>query len=189
MIITITDGTADVLDRMLLAAPNQRFQSAQEVITVLSPVKTTSRQVPSKKASPATQPPIPRARTVFSTLELLARAGFSGFEGGLVAIALHSLLKNLLLATKWGLLPVASLGLSSLILGSLIFAQTRRWIDNKDLVTFAGITLASIILFPHLRNQLTINVVVVLALSAGLVAIALTALFRLIYKLLALIIP
>jgi serine/threonine-protein kinase len=108
---------------------------------------------------------------------LLTGAGFSGFEGGLIVIALYSLLRS----------PVITLGVAALILGGLIFAQTRRWIEKWDLLIIAGITLAIIFLLPILRSAIPFNVVAFLALAAGLVAIALTALFRLIYKLLSLI--
>ena len=68
-------------------------------------------------------------------------AGFSGFEGGLIAIALFGLLNNL---------PV-TLGLSALILVVLIFAQYRRWIEKFDLLFIAATTLAIIIwLLPKL---------------------------------------
>ena len=134
---------------------------------------------PPKTTTPQTAPP-PVARSAkpaFSTLELLAGAAFSGFEGGLIAIALTSLLSS----------PVISFGASALILGGLIFAQSRRWIEKFDLLIIAGITLAIIFFLPVLQNGLTIQVVAFLAIAAGLVAIALTALFRLIYKLLSLI--
>lgn len=203
---TVSDRLADVLDRMLLLAPNQRFQSAQEVMTALNPVKTlqpppptpinpplqvppsppqtnTSGTTPlsplqSQQTQPPQPPPVARfPRPAFSTLELLGGAGFSGFEGGLIAIALYSLLQS----------PPISLAASALILGFLVFIQSRRWIEKFDLLIIAGITIAIIFFVPVLRDGLTIELVAFLALAAGLVAIALTALFRLIYKLLSLL--
>lgn len=199
--VQVSDAIADVLDRMLLPTPNQRFQSAQEVMAALTAAKTpppipptvikppapkvvtttTSRTTPAPQPPqvvPPQPPPVPPpTRRAFSTLELLAGAGFSGFEGGLIAIALASLLNS----------SVISLGASALILGILIFAQSRRWIEKVDLLIIAGITFAIIFFVPVLRDGLTIEVVAFLALAAGLVAIALTALFRLIYRLLSLI--
>ncbi len=169
----VSNALANVLDRMLSPAPNQRFQSAQEVIAALPSL--ASPAPPAPPASPA--PPAPPSRPAFSTLELLAGAGFSGFEGGLIVIALYSLLRS----------PVITLGVAALILGGLIFAQTRRWVEKWDLLIIAGITLAIIFLLPILRSTISFNVVAFLALAAGLAAIALTALFRLIYKLLSLI--
>ena len=187
---TVSNHLADVLDRMLLPAPSQRFQSAQEVMaaltraappTVVNP-PTMQRTLPQRpqtqlpQPQPPQQPPVARTtRPAFSTLELLAGAGFSGFEGGLIAIALYSLLKSL---------PI-TLGASFLILGVLIFAQSRRWIEKADLLIIAGITFAVIFFVPLLHNELTIGLVAFLAIAAGLVAIAITALFRLIYKLLS----
>ncbi|WP_250124112.1 bifunctional serine/threonine protein kinase/MFS transporter [Chroococcidiopsis sp. CCMEE 29] len=169
----VSNALANVLDRMLSPAPNQRFQSAQEVIAALpSPAPPAS---PASPAPPA--PPAPQSRPAFSTLELLTGAGFSGFEGGLIAIALYSLLRS----------PAITLGVAALILGGLIFAQTRRWIEKWDLLIIAGISLAIIFLLPILRSTIPFNVVAFLALAAGLIAIALIALFRLIYKLLSLI--
>lgn len=193
---TVSDAIADVLDRMLLPAPNRRFQSAQEVMAALTPPKTPPPPptpinpppqvvLPTPPTPPQSQqlqlpqpppPPVRPTRPAFSTLELLIGAAFSGFEGGLIAIALLSLLQS----------PVITMGLSALILSVLIFAQFRRWIDIKDLLIFAAITSAIIFFVPLLRGALSIQNVAFLALAAGLVAIALTALFRLIYKLLSL---
>ena len=101
---------------------------------------------------------------------MLAGAGFSGFEVGLIAIALFGLLKNL---------PV-TMGLSALILVVLIFAQYRRWIEKFDLLVISAITLG-IFFLPVIsvvvRSGYSIQYVALLATAAGLVAIALTALF------------
>jgi len=187
----VSDRLAAVLDRMLLPAPNQRFQSAIEVINALTPRQTppqpgpqtqipivSVRRQPPQQRRGTVAPPLP-PRPAFSTLELLAGAGFSGFEGGLITIALGGLLKSSLL----------SLGLSALLLSALIFAQSRRWIEKWDLLIIAGITLAIVLLVPvpALRDGLTPQPIVFLAVAGGLVAIALTALFRLIYKLLSMI--
>ena len=176
--VTVSDRLAVILDRMLLAAPSQRFQSAEEVIAALTPAKkpppaTPINPPPQVLPSPSTTT---TPRPAFSTLELLTGAAFSGFEGGLIAIALTSLLQS----------PVISLGASMLILGVLIFAQSRRWIEKMDLLIIAAITFAIIFFVPVLRDGFTIQVVAFLALAGGLVAIALTSLFRLIYKLLSL---
>ena len=82
--VSVSDLLADVLDRMLLGAPNQRFQSAQEVIDALNIAKTSPPQLSNR---PVTQPP---SRPSFSTLELLTSAAFSGFEGALIVIALYN---------------------------------------------------------------------------------------------------
>lgn len=161
--VQVSDALANVLNKMLSLFPAGRYQSALEVMAALKLPQTSSL------------PPPPQARQNFSILEILAHAAFSGFEGSLIAIALYSLLPQ----------PRISLGIATLILGCLIFAQFRRWIGKEALLVIASISLIIIFLFPGLRAGLTIPVVAVLATAAGLFAIALTALFKLIYKLLS----
>ena len=176
--VSVSNRLADVLDRMLLPAPNRRFGSAQEVIAALAPAQTPSPIPTPVVSTPPIQLPVsqPPAQPAFSTLELLAGAGFSGFEGGLIAMALYSLLHSL---------PIA-LGASVLILSFLVFAQFRRWIEKQDLLIIASISLAIVWFVPVLR-VLPPNQAAFLAVAAGLVAIAITTLFRLIYKLLSLL--
>lgn len=184
--VNITPHLADILDKMLLAAANQRFQSAQEVLDALNsqplaPIKVNPPSVtlppqPPKPATPVA-PRRPSTQPAFSTLELLGGAAFSGFEGALIAIALFSLVKS----------PIITLTTSALILGILIFAQTRRWIEKFDLLIIPTITFAIIFFLPFLRGSFDIQAVVVLAITAALVAISVTAVFRLIHKLLSLI--
>ncbi|MFN6528629.1 protein kinase domain-containing protein [Nostoc sp. ChiSLP03a] len=183
--VNINPHLADILDKMLLPAANQRFQSAQEVIDALnSQAAQTPTQINSPSVTLPPQPPqgsspvVPRrpsTQPTFSTLELLGGAAFSGFEGALIAIALFSLVKS----------PIVTLTTSALILGILIFAQTRRWIEKFDLLIIPTITFAIIFFVPFLRGGLDLPSVVILAVGAGLVAISLTAIFRLIYKLLS----
>ncbi len=182
--VSITPILADILEKMLLPAANQRFQSAQEVLDALNPQPlpqvnsppVTSPPQPPKASSPVVplRPPTQRA---FSIVELLGGAAFSGFEGALIAIALFSLVKS----------PIITLTTSALILGILIFAQTRRWIEKFDLLIIPTITFAIIFFLPFLRGSLTIQAVLILAVTAGLIAISVTAVFRLIHKLLSLI--
>ncbi|MEH2353961.1 protein kinase domain-containing protein [Nostoc sp.] len=185
--VNINPHLADILDKMLLPAANQRFQSAQEVLRALN---SQAAQTPTQLNSPSVtlppQPPqgsspvVPRrpsTQPVFSTLELLGGAAFSGFQGALIAIALFSLVKS----------PIVTLTTSALILGILIFAQTRRWIEKFDLLIIPTITFAIIFFVPFLRGGLDLSSVVILAVGAGLIAISLTAVFRLIYKLLSLL--
>ncbi|MFN6475017.1 serine/threonine-protein kinase [Nostoc sp. DedQUE07] len=185
--VTVNPRLADILDKMLLPAANQRFQSAQEVIDALNsqvvqaPTQINSPSVtlppqPSKGSNPVV-PRRPPTQPTFSTLELLGGAAFSGFQGALIAIALFSLVKS----------PIVTLTTSALILGILIFAQTRRWIEKFDLLIIPTITFAIIFFVPFLRGGLDVPSVVILAVGAGLVAISFTAVFRLIYKLLSLL--
>ncbi|MEH2425357.1 MAG: serine/threonine-protein kinase [Nostoc sp.] len=183
--VSVNPRLADILDKMLLPAANQRFQSAQEVLDALNsqPLAPTQLNSPSITLPPqlpkGSSPVVPRPPTqpAFSTVELLGGAAFSGFEGALIAIALFSLVKS----------PIITLTTSALILGILIFAQTRRWIEKFDLLIIPTISFAIIFFLPFLQGGLGIQAVIVLAVAAGLVAISLTAVFRLIYKLLSLL--
>ncbi len=200
--VKISPTLENVLNKMLLAAPNQRFQSAQEVLNALTIAPTPQTLPPNFRVNPspsltnipapaptAVTPPAPapvrvRSRPTFSTWELLRGGAFTGFEGGLIAIALASLLGTTLITT----------GAWVVLLVGLIFVQWRRWIEGKDLLIIAALTLALILFLPGLHKIVsslqgigTWQTVLILAIVAALGAIALTAIFRLIYKLLSLI--
>ncbi|HBB33152.1 MAG TPA: serine/threonine protein kinase [Cyanobacteria bacterium UBA8803] len=191
----VSNILADVLDRMLLPAPNQRFQSAQEVLDALAlqptpPPPVTQPPNTSHTPHPPTQqptpvspihtpnpPPIPAPpkRFAFSVLEILAGAAFTGFEGALLFIALGSLLP----------VPGISMGLWGMIMGGMIFAQFRRIIEKFDFLIIAGISLSLVVFFQGLRAGFPVPSVLALSVLAGAGAIAVTALFRLIYLLLS----
>ncbi|MEH2323808.1 MAG: serine/threonine-protein kinase [Nostoc sp.] len=186
MQVTVSPRLADVLDKMLLPAANQRFQSAQEVLDALnSQAAQAATQLNSPSVTLPPQPPnsspvVPQrspTQPAFSTVELLGGAAFSGFEGGLIAIALFSLVKS----------PIVTFTVACVILGILIFAQTRRWIEKFDLLIIPTISFAVIFFIPFLQGGLGIQTVVILSVAAALVTISLTAVFRLIYKLLSLL--
>lgn len=180
--VQVSDRLANILDRMLLPAPQQRFASAEEVLTALnskSALASIQSQVTRSLIQKPQNPPIsqpasplvpssPRPR--FSLWEVLAGAAFTGFEGGLLLIALR-------------FLPIPAgvkMGLWGMILGGLIFAQNRRLIEKFDLLIIAGITFA---LVGFLLRGRGILFIIGLPIITGLVAIAITILFRLIYKL------
>ncbi|MEM6713593.1 MAG: serine/threonine-protein kinase [Cyanobacteria bacterium P01_C01_bin.147] len=235
----VNPAIADVLDRMLRPSPNQRYESAKDVLSALrqavaggagaatstasaplphpgtAPVATTTIQPPPPMpvapaaSQPVPQPsnivppppgpkpvkapaqklarPSPRARSApqtamssVSLFEFLGGAAFTGMEGGLLAIALASLL-----GTTW-LGSGAWLGL----LAVLILLQVRRVIERFDLVIIAAVTLGVVLLFPPLQTILITTAtprvtVIVLAVMAALVAVAVGTLFRLIYQLLS----
>ncbi|MGM3305229.1 protein kinase domain-containing protein [Anabaena sp. WFMT] len=176
--IKVNPRLADILDKMLLPAASQRFQSAQEVLEALSPPSVPPTAPPQIQPPPLIpqppQKPVP-VQPAFAIWELLAGAAFSGFEGALIAIALLSLVKN----------PIITLAISFVVLGILIFSQTKRWLEKYDLLIIAGISFAIIFFFPYLRGGIVLQQVVILAVAAALVSIAMTAIFRLIYKLLS----
>ncbi len=215
----VSNTLANILDRMLLSAPNQRFQSAQEVLDALTaqptPFPRPVNQPPIQPSmaptaippvsGPSSRQPVPPTpinpqptasniqpssrQSAFSVLEVLGGAAFTGFEGALLLIVLTSLLKQAA--------PI-SIGLFGMIMGGLIYAQIRRIIEGKDLPIIAGITLIAVLFIAPLRavienlNVLSnlshgspISVVLLLAVIAGAGAIAVTALFRIIYLLLS----
>ena len=134
-----------------------------------SPVKS-SGQSPAK---PTLSPP-------FSLVEFLGGAAFTGIEGGLLAIALASLL-----GTTW-----LGSGAWLLLVLILILLQARRVIERFDLVIIAIVTLGVVILFPPLQTILTTTAspratIVIMAIMGGLAAVAIGTLFRLIYRVLS----
>lgn len=171
------------------APPASPSQSASAAKRATPPVVVTpSAQFvahPPASASASASPSAPVAQTNrpgFSTLELLGSALFTGFEGGLVAIALASLL---------GVTLVSS-GFWIVLLGVLVFAQSKRTIEKVDLVIIATVTLALVLLAPPLRDfsilQSLGNPIVAtlfVATLAGLIAVAVTTFFRLVYKILS----
>lgn len=158
-----------ILDKMLLPAVNERFQSADKVLDALGQYLTSPTVLPSSFSPPGAS--ISQAQGGFSIWELLTGAAFSGFEGGLIAIALFSLIQP----------PIIAFILVSLILSLLIFAQTKRWITTLNLLIIAAVTFAIVLLIPGL----VIAQVIFISVVAALIAIAATAIFRLIYQLLS----
>jgi serine/threonine protein kinase len=161
--VKIKPRLADIIDKMLFSAANQRFQSAREVLDVLD-----------NSAKPLVKPSKSNIQP-FSTLEMLTGAAFCGFEGGLIAIILFSLLK----------LAIPAVVIASLITVVLVILQTRRIVDGLDLLIVPGITLGIVFFIPLLHGSIAIPTVILIAVATALVAIAITSLFRLIYNLLS----
>jgi serine/threonine-protein kinase len=181
--VQVSEGLAEILDRMLLTIPNERFQSAEEVLDALcAQISHLAKHwaiYPDPPLAPVTisAPPV-SSRTSepeFSLREILAGAAFTGFEGCLLYIALSSLL------------PFRGIrvGVWGMILGGLIFIQYRRSLSLRNLLITAGITLALILFIPALRGQWDIDLILSLAICSGASAIAVAALSRLIYQLLS----
>ncbi|MDF5719293.1 MAG: serine/threonine-protein kinase [Rhizonema sp. PD37] len=182
--VTISPRLAEILDKMLLSAANQRFQSAQDVLDALAstpsiPIPTTQiNLLPGTPSPPQPQKPsLTYTKGPFSLVEILSGAAFSGFEGGVIALALFSILKS----------SSITLATSAVILTIIIFAQTRRWIEKWDLLIIPAISFAVVFFIPLLHRDLTSTQIVIIPIAAGLVALAITALFRLIYKLLSIL--
>jgi serine/threonine protein kinase len=182
--VTVSPHLANILDKMLQAAASQRYQSAREVLQALDiptvgipPTHINPRTPPSNLPQTQTQAQLPVLVTPFSITEILGGAAFSGFEIGLIAIALFSLLKS----------PLLVLGGSAIILTILIFTQNRRWIEKWDLLIIPAISFAIVYFVPFLHAGLTLQQLIIIPVTGSLVALASTALFRLIYKLLSML--
>lgn len=124
------------------------------------------------QANPASSPP-----TLFASVslpEFLGGAAFTGFEGGLLAIALVSFLGTTLVSS----------GAWVVLMGALLFLQIRRVIERVDLVIIAAVTLG-IVLFFGSQGVGRLQTVLTIALMAGLVTVAIATFFRLLYQLLA----
>ena len=211
---SVSDRLGQVLDRLLLPAPKDRYQSAIEVLEALdkpvsSPVIQSQAQTPStsptkiqqqgqtsptKSSTPAVKPvktPRTSPKNPLSTLELLSNAAFLGFEGSLIGIAATSLFAT-------GI----SAGITGMAIAGMILAQGQRVIEKLDLLIIAGISLIPFFFLPILHKSsvvvslqavLSVSlpifqnpffVILVIASFVGLALIAIAALFRLIYQLL-----
>jgi serine/threonine-protein kinase len=157
---------ADILNRMLLSTPSERFQTAAEVLNQLS-------SPPAKPVKVST--PVIVNRPKFALVEIISGSAFTGFEIALVGLSLFNLFPS----------PSIYMGLSGAIAGLLIFGQYRRFIEKIDLVIIAGITLALVLFLPALRGSFLPIPIIIIAVLSGLGAISISILFLLIYRLLS----
>lgn len=176
--VQVSDSLADILDRMLQSTPSDRYASAEQVLKALNPSLTTT-SVSSIPQTPPIQPSTQLQSTAsppkFSTIKLLTGAAFTGFEIALLRIAVHGLLGG-------------SLHLLVLILGGtfsgLIFAQYRRWIETKEKIILAVISLALVLFIPTFGKGIPLSAIIIFPTLTALACVAITALFRLIYLIL-----
>jgi len=172
----VSDRLASIFDKMLLSAPNQRFQSVDELLAAFA-TKPPPHPTPSIQSQAVTppvvlpSPPLPVLTQQFSLLEILGSAAFTGFMGGLSLVVLGSFMSSI---------PI-TLGIWATILCGLVFLQYRRIIEGKDLPVFAIIVLG--IAFFLVKSQFPTVLFAAIVVSAGTVAV--TALFRLVYQLLS----
>ncbi len=143
-------------------------------------LQPTPRKAAPPVAVPAAKPVRQRAAIApFSTMELLGAAAFTGFEGGLLAIALLSLSGTVLIGA----------GFWVVLLAGLIFLQSRRIIERLDLLIVTGLTLPIVLFLSPLHRAAAmlggnvLTTVIAIAVLTGLSAIAVTALFRIIFNL------
>lgn len=174
----VSSQLADVLDRMLLHTPADRYQSATEVLEALAPKPVVAPPPPVHQQTVKPRPQITLPR--FSTIELLTSALFTGFEGGIIAIALVSLLGTTLISAGFWVVLVAI----------LIGAQLARFIEKIDFLILAVISLVIVGFVGQLNwasgfiqaGHPVLNILVVAGFT-GLLVLAIAILFRLIYQL------
>lgn len=201
--VQVSDRLALILDRILETSPQKRFQSAAEVLAALgqphsnlgqplnysqpapqspsAPAPTPSSPAPPQPTPQAANPAAPaqvRVKTQppsFSIVRMLGGAAFTGFEGGLLAVALTSFLGTTLISGGFWLGLVAV----------LVYCQLQQWIERIDLVIIAGLTLVIIFFVPALQGGNPIPSILLLGLVSGLVLMTLSLVFRLIYGVLS----
>ena len=152
-----------------------------------SPIVSTSSIAPNQLSTPipaksippkpsvSSSPPIQSSKRIFSLVEVLTNAAFTGFEGALLYIGLTSLLS----------VSGVSVGILGIVMGGIVFALKRRTIEKADLAIFAVITGTLVTLLPALRGALLLSSVFAIAVISAAGAIAVTAFFRLVYQLLS----
>jgi hypothetical protein len=185
----VYDPLGQVLDRMLLAAPNQRFQSAEEALNALQAAPPAAVKPPPTPPAPAVvAPPAPSPQSVVGSapplppvqlqgspiLPFLTSAALTGFEAGLLSIALLSLSSFL------GTLYIGA-GLWLFLLAGLIFAQIQHLLKRSHLLAIAAATAGLVLLFPILRGGQSPLVILLGAFLVGAAAVALAIIFQLVY--------
>ncbi len=183
----LSDNLGQILDKLLANAPQDRFQSAEEVLTALNPSLSSQPKTAIQPTSPTPPPPQvskpPKPAKIarpprFSAFEVLFCAGFTGFEGTIIMIALHSFFSQGAITT---LIPNALyIGLG--IIAVLVLMQWAKWIERVDLLVFAAISTGIIYFFSFLQGSLGFDSILIYAGLGGVAAIAVATLFQLIYR-------
>ena len=182
-LVSVSDQLAPIFDRMLLPTPSDRFGSATQVLTALNPVSippipqlSSVSPPPVSASSTQLQPVVPPRFT--SPLELLSSAAFTGFELGVLACLGFAVFKG------FGFSPVvlSIIGLVASI--GLILAVYRRWIEwGIDFIIIAFISIGILYFILLKLSSFYVNLTMVPFITA-ILAVAVTALFRLVYLLL-----
>ncbi|MDJ0659008.1 MAG: serine/threonine-protein kinase [Crocosphaera sp.] len=191
-VTNISDGLANILDRLLLPSPSERYQSASEVLQALhssqsqgvtssakTSIQTPSNPPVSSVPSPPSQPtPSPIShppKKSFPIVDLLIYSGFTGFEGAILIWVLK------------GFLAAPGIVMGLMLIGGLIYLQYRRILDKKDLLIIVTITVFLLIVALFFGGLALDSVLLLLVYGAlgGASLIAITSLFKLIYQLLS----
>ena len=185
--VGVSDELANILDKMLLPTPSDRFGSATQVLTALNPPQIQPIPQPPPLPSPPLSPPVTPVQPLtitrpFSTLELLSNAAFVGFEVGVLASL------GFAVFNAFKLNPIVLLIIGLVGVTGLIFALYHRWIEVG--LDFIIIPLISIgVLYFILLNLLKFNPdrlfpLIIVPLILAIFSVAVTTLFRLIYLML-----
>lgn len=184
----VKDTFAQLLDRMLMPAPNQRFQSAEEVLialsvnltlpTPVSSIPVTPAPVSMSSASPAVfvvpnpvmaSAPLSSSQSLWA---LLVGSGLTGFSSGLWAIALTSFLGT----------TYVSGGMWLILLVVLIFSQWQRLLHRSHLLGITALSAGLVIMLPSLQAGQSWLGILLLSILLSLLSMVVSLLFRLIYK-------
>ncbi|BAY13886.1 serine/threonine-protein kinase [Calothrix sp. NIES-2098] len=177
-----------ILDKLLQENHEQRYQSAREVLQDLNSQMAPHWNVPHTIISPQQvippQPQIPQptpSATHFSMRKLLPGVVIVGSGSSFLAITLLSFLGTTLISS----------GLWLIILGALIFTQSRSLFEKTYLLIIAVITNLFIVYIFHswqINNPLQsgtngLIIVVLLVMLAGLLAFILMGISQIVDKL------
>ena len=197
-VTNISDGLANILDKLLSPTPSDRFESASEVLQALHSVQSqgvysspktvipTAPNPPISSVPPTSPPTIPNPiphpspitpglKKSFSSVDLIIYSGFNGFEGAIVILILKEF--------------IAALGvvLGCMIISGLIYIQYRGILDKKDLLIIGIITVSVLMIascFGVVASGLFPSLLII-GFIAGAGIIAVTSLFKLIDNLLS----
>jgi serine/threonine protein kinase len=173
----IPPNFANILNKMLQSAPNQRYPSAKDVLLAINPpFPSTFTPTPDPVSPPVnpTPPVLSPSKSKFSLVETLIIAGTTGAETGLL----------LIIALKIGQIAIA-IPLLLILIGGLIYVRYQRILEGKDLPIIMAITLGLALFLPRVNKAFSLEMALIIFLLCTAGAIAFTALFRLVYNLLS----
>ena len=109
-------------------------------------------------------------------IQFLSRAAFTGTEGGLLAIAISSLIGTISIGSAVWLFLIAA----------LLFLQLKRTIEGWDFIIIVGITAAAVVLIPPLSSAIggQAALVAFYSVMAGGAVVLVATLFRIIFQIL-----
>ena len=172
--LKVSEQLAQILDRLLLPAPKDRYPNAETVLAALNgtsppslaaPNTTTNIQAKSTPSTPTKAQPAPspsptlanplaqpaapgkiaQVITNLPLIRVLVQSGLTGFTGILLGIAVASLLPQLEIG----------MGLWGMVMGGAIFAQLKRWLEQTEMIIFVGVALGAFWFLPFL-SQLSV---------------------------------